>query len=89
MNRSRQQEEVARITNENQRLFQRLNTCKPHYPLERLEKEYKFQSRLKKRISYRNREPKKLNNSQILFNPAVDKIQSVKCLNGSQVVFVL
>ena len=87
--RPKQTEELSRITNENFRLFHRLNTCKPHYPIERSEQQYKVQNRIKQRISYQNREPKKLNHSQILFNPAVDKIQSVKCLNGTNVVFVL
>lgn len=88
-NRSKQTEELSRITNENSRLFHRLNSCKPHYSLEKSEKQYKVLNSIKQRISYQNREPKKLNHSQILFNPAVDKIQSVKCLNGTQVVFVL
>jgi hypothetical protein len=89
LNRSKKVEEISRITSENFKIFNKLKTCRPYYPVDKLEKDFRYSSRLKKRISQAPRVVKVLNKTHILFNPAKDAISSVKCLGSAHFDFVL
>jgi hypothetical protein len=90
LNRSRKIEEISRITSENFKIFSKLKSCRPHYPVNKLEKDFRYTSRLKQRISQApQRVPKVLNKTHILFNPSKDDINTVKCLGNAYFGFVL
>ena len=67
--RSRKNGEIFRITCENFRILNKIKTSRPYYSSEKMKKEYRFSSTLKKMISQNaGRVPRVMNFTQFEFN---------------------
>ena len=77
--RSRKNEEISRITCENFRILNKIKTSRPYYSSEKMKKEYRFSSTLKKMISQNaGRVPRVMNFTQLDFNKELGGARSSK-----------